>query len=197
MKKFIFSSSCAVYGEKDDCSIKETFPILPQSFYGISKYTSEMYIQIFNILHQIPFTILRYANVYGPRQTSKGEGGVISIFFKKVLNGESPFIFGDGEQTRDFVYVKDVALANVLAIEKGTNEIFNIGCNSKTSINELYQMITSLASINIPSISMPVRKGDIRYSRLDNTKAINLLSWNPVYELQAGLNETLKYYKSS
>ncbi|MDR7240106.1 NAD-dependent epimerase/dehydratase family protein [Neobacillus drentensis] len=197
VKKFIFSSSCAVYGEKDDCSIKETFPILPQSFYGISKYTSEMYIQIFNILHNVPFTILRYANVYGPRQSSKGEGGVISIFFKKVLNGESPFIYGDGEQTRDFVYVKDVALANVLAIEKGTNEIFNIGCNSKTSINELYQMTTSLASLNIPSISMPVRKGDIRYSRLDNTKAINLLSWNPVYELQAGLNETLKYYKSS
>ncbi|WP_066256218.1 NAD-dependent epimerase/dehydratase family protein [Neobacillus drentensis] len=197
VKKFIFSSSCAVYGEKDDCSIKETFPILPQSFYGISKYTSEMYIHIFNILHNVPFTILRYANVYGPRQSSKGEGGVISIFFKKVLNGESPFIFGDGEQTRDFVYVKDVALANVLAIENGTNEIFNIGCNSKTSINELYQMTTSLASINIPSISMPVRKGDIRYSRLDNTKAVNFLGWNPVYELQAGLNETLKYFKSS
>ncbi|MEH7500989.1 NAD-dependent epimerase/dehydratase family protein [Neobacillus drentensis] len=197
VKKFIFSSSCAVYGEKDECSIKETIPIQPQSFYGISKYTSEMYIQIFNILHNVPFTILRYANVYGPRQTSKGEGGVISIFFKKVLNGESPFIFGDGEQTRDFVYVEDVAKANVLAIEKGTNEIFNIGCNSKTSINELYQMTTSIASINIPSISMPVRKGDIRYSRLDNTKAINLLGWIPVYDLQAGLNETLKYYKGS
>ncbi|MEH6904819.1 NAD-dependent epimerase/dehydratase family protein [Neobacillus drentensis] len=197
VKKFIFSSSCAVYGEKDDCSIKETFPIQPQSFYGISKYTSEMYIQIFNTLHNIPFTILRYANVYGPRQTSKGEGGVISIFFKKVLNSETPFIFGDGEQTRDFVYVKDVALANVLSIEKGTNEIFNIGCNSKTSINELYQMITSLASINIPSHPMPARKGDIRYSRLDHTKAANLLCWNPVYDLQAGLDETLKFYKGS
>jgi UDP-glucose 4-epimerase len=197
VKKFIFSSSCAVYGEKDDCSIKETFPIQPQSFYGISKYTSEMYIQIFNTLHNIPFTILRYANVYGPRQTSKGEGGVISIFFKKVLNSETPFIFGDGEQTRDFVYVKDVALANVLSIEKGTNEIFNIGCNSKTSINELYQMITSLASINIPSHPMPARKGDIRYSRLDHTKAAKLLCWNPVYDLQAGLDETLKFYKGS
>ena len=80
VKKFILSSSCAVYGEKDDCSILETFSIQPQSFYGISKYTSELYIQIFNILHNVPFTILRYANVYGPRQTSKGEGGVISIF---------------------------------------------------------------------------------------------------------------------
>jgi UDP-glucose 4-epimerase len=81
--------------------------------------------------------------------------------------------------------------------EKGINEIFNIGCNSKASINELYQMTASLASINIPSISLPVRKGDIPYSRLDNTKAVNLLGWNPVYDLQAGLNETLKYYNGS
>jgi UDP-glucose 4-epimerase len=86
--------------------------------------------------------------------------------------------------------VKDVALANVLAIEKGTNEIFNIGCDSKISINELYQMITSLTSINIHPLSMPERKGDIRYSRLDNTKASYLFGWNPAYDLKAGLNET-------
>ena len=108
VQKFIFSSSCAVYGDKEDMSIQETSPIHPLSYYGISKYTSELYIQIFNSLQHIPFTILRYANVYGPRQTPKGEGGVVSIFFKKVLKGESPYIFGDGEQTRDFVFVKDV-----------------------------------------------------------------------------------------
>jgi UDP-glucose 4-epimerase len=195
VKKFIFSSSCAVYGEKDDYSIKETFSIQPQSFYGISKYTSEMYIQTFSQLFQLPYTILRYANVYGPRQSSKGEGGVISIFFRKVLNGEEPYIFGDGEQTRDFVYVKDVASANVLSIDKGTNEIFNIGTNSKTSINELFQKIKSLTASNISPIPMPERNGDIRYSRLDNTKAVNLLDWMPAYDLQAGLNETFKYYK--
>jgi UDP-glucose 4-epimerase len=197
VKKFIFSSSCAVYGENDDCSIKETFPIQPQSFYGISKYTSEMYIQTFSQLFQLPYTILRYANVYGPRQSSKGEGGVISIFFKKVLNGEAPYIFGDGKQTRDFVFVKDVASANVLSIENGTNGIFNIGTNSKTSINELFQIIKSLTSSNISIIPMPQRNGDIRYSRLDNTKAVNLLGWKPAYDLHAGLNETFKYYKGS
>ncbi|WP_026565577.1 NAD-dependent epimerase/dehydratase family protein [Bacillus sp. UNC41MFS5] len=195
VKKFIFSSSCAIYGEKDDCSIKETFPVQPLSFYGISKYTSELYIQAFLQLFQLPYTILRYANVYGPRQSSIGEGGVISIFLKKVLNGEAPHILGDGEQTRDFVYVKDVARANVLSIEKGTNGIFNIGTNSKTSINQLFQIITSLTNSNLSPILMPEREGDIRYSRLDNTKAVNLLAWKPDFDLQTGLNETLNYYK--
>lgn len=195
VKKFIFSSSCAVYGEKDDISIKETFPIQPLSYYGISKFSSEMYIQAFNSLHQVPFTILRYANVYGPRQTTKGEGGVISIFFKKVIDEKSPFIFGDGEQTRDFVYVKDVALANVLAINNGAYEIFNIGSNTKTSINDLYKMITTLAK-DIPAVYMPAREGDIRYSQLDNTKAASILGWQPSFDLQAGLSETFKYYKS-
>jgi len=195
VKKFIFSSSCAVYGEKDDCSIKETFPVQPLSFYGISKYTSEQYIQAFHQLFQLPYTILRYANVYGPRQSSNGEGGVISIFLKKVLNGEAPCISGDGEQTRDFVYVKDVARANVLSIEKGTNGIFNIGTNSKTSINQLFNIITSLTNSNLLPIPMPEREGDIRYSQLDNTEAVNLLSWKPNFDLQTGLTETLNYYK--
>ena len=196
VKKFIFSSSCAVYGEQEDQSIKETLPVQTKSFYGISKYTSELYIQTFNNIYQIPYTILRYANVYGPRQTPKGEGGVVSIFLKKVLKEEAPFIFGDGEQTRDFVYVKDVALANVLAIENGTNEIFNIGCNSKISINELYQMIASFSTKKIPPIFMTGRKGDIRFSRLDNSKAINLLNWKPTFNLNTGLRETFKYYKT-
>ncbi|MEH7076915.1 NAD-dependent epimerase/dehydratase family protein [Neobacillus drentensis] len=195
VKKFIFSSSCAVYGEKDDCNLKETFPLQPRSFYGISKLSSELYIENFSQLFNLPYTILRYSNVYGPRQSSKGEGGVISVFLKKVLNGEAPYIFGDGEQTRDFVFVKDVANANVLSIEKGSNEIFNIGTNSKTSINDLFQNITSLTSSNLTPILMPARKGDIQYSRLDNSKAAKLLGWNPVFDLKTGLNETLNYYR--
>ena len=196
IQKFIFSSSCAVYGDKDDISIPETSPIHPLSYYGISKYTSELYIQIFNSLHHLPFTVLRYANVYGPRQTPKGEGGVVSIFFQKILKGESPYIFGDGEQTRDFVFVKDVAAANVLSIEKGTNEIFNIGSNTKTSINDLFRMISKAESKQISAIYMPNREGDIRYSCLDNRKAANLLGWQPSFDLFTGLDETLKYYKS-
>ena len=195
VRKVIFSSTCAVYGETTDCSITESFPIQPLSFYGLSKYTSEKYIQLFNNFHQVPYTILRYANVYGPRQTSTGEGGVISTFFGKVLTGEAPFIYGNGEQTRDFVYVKDVALANVLAINKGTNEIFNIGCNTKTSVKELLQMITSVTSVNIMPITKPARDGDIQHSRLDHTKATTILGWQPSHGLLTGLNDTLNYYK--
>ncbi|MFC4799039.1 NAD-dependent epimerase/dehydratase family protein [Neobacillus sp. GCM10023253] len=194
VKKFIFSSSCAVYGKQDDVSIEETFPIQPLSYYGISKYSSEMYIKAFNSLHQLPYTILRYANVYGPRQSTKGEGGVISIFAQKVLHGIPPFIYGDGEQTRDFVFVRDVAEANVLSLNSGTNETFNIGCNIKTSINELYQSISKLTSKNIQPIFMRARSGDILHSRLNNSKAKSLLDWEPNYDLHSGLTETLNYY---
>lgn len=195
VQKVIFSSSCAVYGETIDCSIMESFPIKPLSFYGLSKSTSERYIQLFNTLNQVPFTILRYANVYGPRQTSKGEGGVISTFFENILNGEAPYIYGDGEQTRDFVYVKDIAKANVLAINKGANEIFNIGCNTKTSVNELLKMMTSLVPDYITPITKPARDGDIQHSRLDNTKAATILGWQPSHELLTGLSDTFDYYK--
>ncbi len=194
-QKIIFSSTCAVYGETADCSITESFPIKPLSFYGLSKYTSERYIQLFHMLNQVPFTILRYANVYGPRQTSIGEGGVISTFFGKILNGEAPFIYGNGEQTRDFVYVKDVAMANMLALNNGANGIFNIGCNTKTSVNELLTMMTSLAAVQMTPIIRPAREGDIQHSRLANAKAATVLGWQPAYELSIGLNDTFNYYK--
>lgn len=196
VKKIIFSSSCAVYGETEDSSISESYPLKPLSFYGLSKYTSEMYIQLFKDLHEVPFTILRYANIYGPRQSSEGEGGVISIFFGKILVGEAPFIYGNGEQTRDFVYVKDIALATLMAINKGTNEIFNIGGNTKTSINELLANIASIASVQITPISMPAREGDIQHSRLNSTKAETFLGWQPSYDLLTGLSDTFNYYEA-
>ncbi|HLR81124.1 MAG TPA: NAD-dependent epimerase/dehydratase family protein [Bacillota bacterium] len=194
VQKIIFSSSCAVYGETADYSITESFPLQPLSFYGLSKYASEKYIQLFNRLYQLPFTILRYANVYGPRQSTKGEGGVISTFLKKILNREDVWIFGDGKQTRDFVYVKDVAQANVKAIQKGNGEIFNIGCNMKTSINELLETMQSLSSIHTSPIYKPSREGDILHSRLDNSKAASLLNWKPSYDLCTGLTELFQEY---
>ncbi|MDN4609011.1 NAD-dependent epimerase/dehydratase family protein [Sporosarcina highlanderae] len=195
VKKVIFSSSCAVYGETEDSSITESFPVNPLSFYGLSKATSEKYIQLTSTLQQLPYTILRYANVYGPRQSIIGEGGVVSVFFGKMLNGETPVIFGDGEQTRDFVYVKDVAQANLLAINKGDNEIINIGTDTKTSVNELLSKIMSISSVQIAPITMPAREGDIQHSRLDNTKAFTVLGWKPSFDIQTGLEETFSYYK--
>nr|WP_309101231.1 NAD-dependent epimerase/dehydratase family protein [Fredinandcohnia onubensis] len=193
VQKIIYASSCAVYGETDDCSITESFPIKPLSFYGLSKYIPEVYIKLFHELHRLPYTILRYANVYGPRQSPKGEGGVISIFFKKLISRESPSIYGNGEQTRDFVFVKDVAKANVLSLHKGSNEILNIGSNEKISINQLYQMITSITP-NSPPIYHSPRKGDILYSRLDNEKAKRVLGWEPSKPLLEGLKESYEFY---
>jgi UDP-glucose 4-epimerase len=195
VKKIIYASSCAVYGEVGDCSISESFPIHPVSFYGLSKYTPEAYIRLFHELFGLSYTIVRYSNVYGPRQTSSGEGGVISIFSEKLLRGESPSIFGTGEQTRDFIYVKDVAAANITLLHRGDNEVFNISRNEKTSINQLFALMNSLANTSQTPNYLPARRGDIQYSRLDNTKSLQLLGWKPVYDLHAGLKETLTYYQ--
>ncbi|MEH7125653.1 NAD-dependent epimerase/dehydratase family protein [Bacillus sp. JJ1532] len=195
IKKIIFSSSCAVYGNTPHYGITELFPVQPLSFYAISKYASEMYIKLFYDLYGLPFTILRYANVYGPRQNSKGEGGVVSIFLNKLFKNEDVNIYGDGEQTRDFVYVKDVAAANLLSLKKGDNEIINIGLNSKTSINKLYHLCkTMITNPPVYPIYLPARKGDIKHSALDHTKAIEILGWKPKYDLLQGLSETIKIF---
>jgi UDP-glucose 4-epimerase len=193
VQKIIYASSCAVYGETDDCSIQEDFTVQPISFYGISKHTPELYIQLYHRFYGIPFTILRYANVYGPRQTPKGEGGVIAIFMQKTLKGEQVVIYGDGEQTRDFVFVKDVAAANLLALNRGTNQIINIGLNKKTSINKLYALMSSKY---VSPLYLPKRNGDIQFSRLNNEKAKQLLDWNPTYDLLRGLDETKRFYEN-
>ncbi|MDF2680662.1 MAG: UDP-glucose 4-epimerase [Brevibacillus sp.] len=195
VRKIIFSSSCAVYGETADCSITESFPIQPLSFYGVSKQISEMYIQFYQSFYGLPFTILRYANVYGPRQGITGEGGVVSIFLQKWKNQEAPLIYGTGEQTRDFVYVKDVAAANVQSLRKGKNEIINIGSNQKTSIKELLRMMVLIHSADLSPVFLPGREGDIPHSRLNNAKAQGTLGWVPRYDLRSGLTETYKYFQ--
>lgn len=199
VRKVIYSSSCAVYGVTEDCSIKESFLISPLSFYGISKFVVELYMKVYHSLYDLNYIILRYANVYGPKQSASGEGGVVSIFCKKILKKELPVIYGTGEQTRDFVFVKDVAEANIKAITKGKNQIINIGCNEKTSIKELYQLLLSLNPtlfITQPPINHPTRQGDILHSRLDNTKAKQILKWEPNYTLKEGLEDTLNYYRN-
>ena len=196
VRKIIYASSCAVYGETNDCGILENFSVQPISFYGISKYTPELYIQLYLQFYGIPFTILRYANVYGPRQTPKGEGGVIAIFIQKALKEEQSVIYGNGEQTRDFVYVKDVAAANLLALKRGANKIINIGLNKKTSINKLHAMISSMVRNPVSPLYLPMRKGDILFSRLNNEKAMQILDWRPSYDLLDGLAETMRFYEN-
>ncbi|WP_434565310.1 SDR family oxidoreductase [Thermoanaerobacterium thermosaccharolyticum] len=195
VKKIVYASSAAVYGDPEYLGVDEKHRVNPISYYGISKHTPEHYIKVYNELYGLKYTILRYANVYGIRQDPKGEGGVISIFIDKMLKGERPVIYGDGNQTRDFIYVKDVAKANLLALEKGDNEIINISTNRSTTINELVEIMNKFMEEPQKPIYKEPRKGDIVHSYLDNKKAKDVLGWKPDYELEDGLKETIEYYR--
>ncbi|WP_209977737.1 NAD-dependent epimerase/dehydratase family protein [Paenibacillus eucommiae] len=194
VRKLIYASSAAVYGAPHYLPINEAHPIHPQSSYGISKFTAEPYIQMYAQLYGLDYTILRYANVYGIRQDPYGEGGVISIFIDKLLREASLVIYGDGEQTRDFIYVKDVVSANLAALTRGSGSILNIGSNRSTSIHEIYRMLCEILECSAVPSYEESRPGDIGHSLLDHTLAAEKLGWMPDYSLLRGLTETCGYY---
>lgn len=197
VEKIIYASSAAVYGEPDYLPIDEKHSIKAMSPYGISKYTPEKYIKMYSKLYNIKYSIFRYANVYGPRQDPKGEGGVISIFVDKMLAGEKPVIFGDGKQTRDFIYVNDIVKANIMALNKGDNILVNISTETRESINDLIKYLNDILNSNIEANYELARKGDILHSSLDSDKAKELLKWEAEYDLKAGLRQTVEYNKGS
>lgn len=196
VKKIIYPSSAAVYGNPVYLPVDEKHPIDPISFYGISKHTPEHYIKAYGELYGIKYTIFRYANVYGIRQDPKGEGGVVSIFIDKFLNGEVPLIFGDGEQTRDFIYVKDIAKANLLALNNGDNMILNISTKIPITVNQLFQTMKDIFHSNVDASYVKERKGDIKHSYLDNSLAEENLDWKVYYSFEAGIRETIEYYSN-
>lgn len=188
VEKFIFSSTSAVYGDIESDLITEQQPTNPSSFYGLSKLTAEYYIQLYNKLYNLPYAILRYANVYGPRQLPKGDGGVVSVFLERVKNDEPIFIHGDGTQTRDFIFVKDVADANLAAFKHANNQIFHISTGKSISINELLHYIENIHEQPIPKQFKPSRIGDIRHSCLANELAKEHLQWQPSIYIEEGLS---------
>jgi UDP-glucose 4-epimerase len=193
--KLIYSSSAAVYGNPVYLPVDERHPVSPLSNYGISKYTPEMYISLYSQLYNLDYTILRYANVYGIRQEPEGEGGVVSIFIKKMLNNEAPIIYGNGEQTRDFIYVQDVVSANLASLKKEYKGVFNISSNKEISINHLVDEMNSLLDTKLTPIYKKFKSGDIIHSCLDNRLAIKNLDWRPEFSLREGLKKTIEYYK--
>ncbi|MCT4593976.1 MAG: SDR family oxidoreductase [Anaeromicrobium sp.] len=196
VEKIIYPSSAAVYGVPEYLPVDEEHKVEPISYYGISKHTPEHYIKVYSELHNLKYTILRYSNVYGIRQDPKGEGGVISIFVDKVIEKQQPTIFGDGKQTRDYIYVEDVAEANLKAMESKKNGIYNISTNTKVDLNELYDKMKEIEKIDLDPLYGESRKGDIKHSSLDNSKAINTLGWEPRFSLEEGLKRTIEYYNS-
>ena len=194
VKKIIFASSAAVYGEPEYLPIDLNHRTGPMSPYGLSKLTVEQYLKLAKDIYGIEYTILRYANVYGPRQDANGEGGVVAIFSDKIVANVVPTIFGDGEQTRDFIFVKDVAAANVKALENGNSMILNVSSGEKISVNELFAAMNKIGQKDIQAKYVEVREGDIRHSLLDNTLTKENLNWKPSYSLEEGLKETLEFY---
>lgn len=190
VKKLVFSSTSGVYGNLQKELISEDDTASPISYYGLSKWAGESYIRIYAAQHGLPFTILRYGNVYGPRQMPKGEGGVIAVFIQNIKNGLPLHIHGDGEQTRDFVFVKDVVQANIAAIDAGNRETIHVSTGRSISINKLVHLLKQIHGSDIETRYSPAREGDILHSCLDSRKAGRELQWHPQADMAAGLLET-------
>lgn len=195
--KVVYASTAAVYGDPQFLPINESHQLNPMSPYALSKLTAERYIKVFAELYGLNYTILRYANVYGPRQAPHGEAGVISIFIDKLLSDQGIDIFGSGQQTRDFVHVTDVATANLAALSGGDRLIANVSTGTKTTINELVSLIEQVVGKEATRQYQPGRSGDILDSCLDNTAAKCSLNWNPNVTLEVGLRQTVEFFRTN
>lgn len=194
VKKVIYPASAAIFGEPKYLPVDENHPLNMQCGYGVTKHTVEHYLDVYNKLFGINYTVFRYANVYGPRQDATGEGGVVAIFSEKFLANEAPFIFGDGEQTRDFVYVKDVANANVKALTSLDNGVYNVATNYEISVIDLFNIFKELTNSDLSPVFKEERAGDIKYSYMTFDKIKEACGWEPKYSLKEGLKETLDFY---
>jgi len=194
IKRFIFASSGgAVYGEPERFPITEDFPLDPLSPYAVSKIATEKYLITFTRTHKFDYVILRYSNVYGPRQISKSEAGVVSIFINQILNKKKCIIFGDGNQVRDYVYVSDVVEANVLALDSKSS-IFNIGTGIATSVNDLIKILSEITKSEVPYEHTAPRPGEVYKNVLDCSKVQSIINWRPNTQLLQGISKTFEYF---
>lgn len=193
IRKIVFASSAAIYGNPKYLPIDEKHPATPLSFYGLSKYTAESYIRMFAATFGLRYCILRFSNVYGPRQLGTGEGGVIAQFNARFSQGETPVIFGDGEQTRDFIYVGDVVSACCKALYMGDNRTLNISTGRAVSVNQVYEFLKNIYGCLTKPGYQPWREGDILHSVLDNSVAKSQLRWQPRNRLKEGLEKTYRF----
>lgn len=188
------ASGGTLYGEPQKLPVPESHPQRPQSPYGVSKKAACDYLAAYRELHGIEFTALALANVYGPRQDPYGEAGVVAIFAGRLLAGEPCTIFGDGNQTRDFVYVDDVVDAFARAAQKGSGLLMNIGTGVETSVNQLYLTMAAAAGTDAPAAYAPARPGELARSSLDPSRAAIHLGWNPWTTMEAGAAEVLRWF---
>lgn len=199
VKRLVYiSTGGAVYGEPEYLPCDEAHPIQPICPYGASKHTFEHYLFMYQVNYGLAYTVLRYPNVYGPRQDPHGEAGVVAIFTGQMLEGDRVVINGDGEQTRDFVYVGDCARANLLALEvEHESGVFNLGSAVGTSVNQIYQELKAITRYEQDEIHGPAKLGETRAIYLDARRAQSVFGWIPQIGLREGLERTVAYFKTS
>ncbi|OQA51814.1 MAG: UDP-glucose 4-epimerase [candidate division WS2 bacterium ADurb.Bin280] len=198
VKKFIFSSTGgAIYGDDAPRPTTEDAKERPASPYGMDKLSAERYIEFFAKRSSMTASCLRYANVYGPRQNSKGEAGVIAIFIDRMLKNEPVHVYGDGSHTRDYVFVSDVVKANLKAIEVDKGGTYNIGTGKETTVNEIVEALREEISTDSEIINTPYKSEEQAASSLDAKKALNDLGWAPTIELEEGMKKVVEWFKNN
>ncbi len=196
--RVIFASTAAAYGDvvEDDLPVLESHELSPQSFYGLTKVGVEKYLALYHRHYGLDYVVCRFANVYGERQGDKGEGGVISIFAKRIAAGKDITIYGDGTQTRDFVYAGDIARGICKAMTtENVNTVYNLSTQTETSLLDLVKIMGKVSGCDIVPKFGPVREGDIYRSMLSNQKAKEGLGWEPQVSLTDGLRRTMAYFQ--
>jgi len=197
VRKVIFASSGGtVYGNCQHLPISENEPFAPESPYGISKTTSEFYLRYFAANYGVHYTALRYANIFGSRDTISSEH-VITVFAKRLLQGQPPIIHWDGEQAKDYLYVDDAVQANLLALDRGDNQAYNIGSGKPVSVNDIYRLLVKMTGINIEAQHGPKRVGDVRLFYFDCSKAGRDLGWQPAVPFEDAVAHTLDWFRKT
>lgn len=198
VKKFMFASTGgAVYGEQSYFPADENHPTQPRSPYGISKLAVEKYLYFYNAEYGLNYTILRYANIYGPRQNPFGEAGVVAIFSTKLLKDEQPIINGSGEQTRDYVFVGDVVKANLITLNDTANDIYNVGTGIETNVNQLFHKLNSIIKADKEEKHGPAAPGEQMRSVITSEKLFKKFGWKPSTTLEDGLKLTVDFFKNN
>ena len=198
VRKVIYASTGgALYGEGRSLPATEEHPVNPEAPYGASKHTVEHYLYIWKLLHGLDYTVLRYPNVYGPRQNPHGEAGVNAIFIGMMLEGKRPRIFGTGDQVRDYLNVEDVVQANELALDKGSGEIVNLGTGIGTSVNDIFRTLKELLDFDGEPIHEAARAGEIQRIYLDAARARRVLGWAPKVVFREGLRRTVEWTRAT
>ena len=196
--RFIFASTGgAIYGEQDYFPARENHPQKPTSPYGLSKLCVEGYLRFYKEQYGLKSIIFRYGNVFGPRQNPNGEAGVVAIFYNRLLNAQAPIINGDGEQTRDYIFVRDITHANLLALNLEGSDTFNVGTGQETSVNELTHLILEVAESDIEVQTSKKNNFEQRRSCIDYKKIQDSLNWSPKVSLKEGLSETFIFFKKN